>query len=232
VNASAATGNVTVSDGYRNGRAFDYHRHRQRHHQPRHRGLQRGHASTGNDTVNVNGTTIGSTIDAGVGDTDDLNVASWRRRRDGSGRNELRTVTLLPGTTFTANDTANLTINGSATADVITTGNAVQTVNAGAGNDIITLGCRRPDIKCGRRLGQVFNATTIASTIAAGEADGQGRHPECHRRRHGRHGRGGHRVRERHPGCRNHLHRQRHCPLIINGSTGADVITTGNARRR
>jgi hypothetical protein len=171
VNASAATGNVTVSDGTGTGALS----------------ITTGTgndtinlgtagssvvASTGNDTVNVDATTIASTIDGGVGDTDDLRVASGGTAVMGVGVTNFETVTLLAGTTFTANDTANLTINGSATADVITTGNAVQTVNAGVGSDIITLGAAGQTINGGDGDDLVnVNATTIASTIAAGEAD-------------------------------------------------------------
>jgi Ca2+-binding RTX toxin-like protein len=96
-------------------------------------------SGSGNDTVNVNGTTIASTINGG-GDTDTLNVTSSSANMNAGTITGIELVTLsVPATTFTANNLA-LTITGSGGADNITLGGAVQTVNAGAGGDDITLG--------------------------------------------------------------------------------------------
>jgi len=112
----------------------------------------------GSDTVNVTGTTIASTIDAGAGDTDVLHVTTGAAVVMGALVTNFETVNLDAGlTSFTANDTASLTINGSASADVIITGNAVQTVNAGAEDDSITLGA----------AGQTINGEGDEDTIHA-----------------------------------------------------------------
>jgi hypothetical protein len=128
----------------------------------------------GSDTVRVNGTTIASTIDGGVGDTDVLEVLVGSGAVVmGAAVTNFEEVDLNTGiTSFTANDTASLVINGSTDGEAIITGNAVQTVNAGAGTDTITLGAAGQTINGQADSDTVnVNATTIASTIDAGVGD-------------------------------------------------------------
>lgn len=73
------------------------------------------------------------------------------------------------GTTFTANGTSGIDITGTIGIDNITSGNAVQTVNAGNGDDIITLGAAGQTINAGNNNDSVnVTSTTIASTINGG----------------------------------------------------------------
>jgi Ca2+-binding RTX toxin-like protein len=126
----------------------------------------------GNDTVNVNATTISSTIDAGsnTGPGDTLNVTGGGTVTMGVGVTGFEKVVLAAaGTTFNANDIANLDITGTIGIDNITSGNAAQTVNAGSGNDIITLGASLQVINAGADNDSVnVTSTTITSTINGG----------------------------------------------------------------
>ncbi|MBZ0123328.1 MAG: hypothetical protein K8F31_05525, partial [Roseovarius sp.] len=95
----------------------------------------------GDDTVNATQSTLdaGDNVNAGVGGTDVLAITGGTVTM-GVNITNFEQVTLATGTIFTANDTGNLDIDGSGVADDITTGNAVQRVDAGSGNDTITLG--------------------------------------------------------------------------------------------
>jgi hypothetical protein len=127
------------------------------------------------DTIHATGAQlVGAVIDGGAhtgGDTLDITNTS-ANMNDGTITN-IEFVTLsASGTTFTANSLSPLTITGSGGADNITTGNAVQTVNAGVGTDTITLGAAGQTINGQADSDTVnVNATTIASTIDAGVGD-------------------------------------------------------------
>ena len=169
VNASVATGNVTVTDSTGTG-ALSITTGSGADTITLGTAASTVNSGTGSDTINVDAATIASTINAGVGDTDVLNVTGGGTAVMGAGVTNVETVTLAVATTFTANATASLTITGSSGIDTITTGNAVQTVNAGAGADSITVTAASQIINGGDGDDTInVTATTIASTIAAGE---------------------------------------------------------------
>jgi Ca2+-binding RTX toxin-like protein len=161
----------------------------------------------GDDTVNATGTSLaGDTIDAGAGAVDTLAITGGGTVVMGAAVSNFEFVTLATATIFTANDTVGLTITGSGSGtDIITTGNAAQTVNAGSGNDIIIVGA----------VGQTIDAgngnDTVVLSVARGHRCGkhhrrqQLRHAGIQRRRHCQHRRAGHHLQ-----LREHQHRHDH----------------------
>jgi hypothetical protein len=96
-------------------------------------------AGTGNNIFRVTSTTIGAAIHAGTG-SNLLDVTGGGSMVMGSNITGVSSVTLEDANTaynFTANNTANLVINGSKNSDTISVGAASQTVNAKSGNDRI-----------------------------------------------------------------------------------------------
>jgi Ca2+-binding RTX toxin-like protein len=122
--------------------------------------------------VNVNATTIASTI-AAARHTDNGRHAEHHQHGTanmGAAVTEFEFVTCGFGNHLHGQQHWSLIITGSTGADTITTGNAVQTVNAGTGNDTITLGAAGQTINGEDGTTTVnVNATTIASTIDGGE---------------------------------------------------------------
>ncbi len=97
----------------------------------------------GNNTFHVTGSTIGATINGGTG-ANTLDVSGGGTVVMGSNVTGIATINLQdlggvsqPDYVFTANNTANLVINGTSNADTITLGAASQTVNGKAGSDHI-----------------------------------------------------------------------------------------------
>jgi hypothetical protein len=96
-------------------------------------------AGNGNNIFRVTSNTIGATIHAGTGNNL-LDITGGGTMVMDSNITDVSSVTLEDATTaynFTANNTANLAINGSKNSDTITVGAASQTVNAKSGNDRI-----------------------------------------------------------------------------------------------
>jgi hypothetical protein len=142
-------------------------------------GVQVVNAANGNDSITlgaagqtVNGQAnddaiyatgaqlVGSTIDGGA-DSDTLYITSNSANMNSGSITAIEFVTLqVSGTTLVANNLDALVITGSAGGDTITTGDATgteQTVNAGAGNDSITLGA----------AGQTINGQADDDTVHA-----------------------------------------------------------------